>query len=317
VLDSDSGLEDFLIQRGATVDAHAAARLGRMDRLEELLDTDPTQVHARGGDGQTPLHFARNIAIAELLLARGADLDARDIDHESTAAQYMVRDRQDVARYLVQRGCRTDLLMASALGDIETVRRHLEADPECIRMNVSEDWFPKQDPRAGGSIYIWTLGPNKTAHAVAREFGHTEIFQLLLERSPADLKLGLACEYGNDALCRELLSADSDLARKLPHSERRRLVDAAQANNSAAVKRMLEAGWPLDGRGQHGATALHWAAFHGNAVMVRELIAGGAPLEMKDAQYDGTPLGWAKHGSGNSWHRQTGDYEQVIRLLSN
>jgi ankyrin repeat protein len=152
---------------------------------------------------------------------------------------------------------------------------------------------------------------------VAREFGHEEIFRLLVERSPAGLKLGLACEYGDDALCRELQSADPDLVQKLPPSERRRLANAAQENNSAAVKRMLEAGWPLDGRGQHGATALHWAAFHGNAGMVRELIERAAPLDVKDAQYAGTPLDWAKHGSQNSWHRQTGDYEQVIRLLSN
>ena len=57
------------------------------------------------------------------------------MDHESTPAQYMLRvdqtrhypqDRQDVARYLVSRGCRTDILMAAALGDAELVRQHLD-----------------------------------------------------------------------------------------------------------------------------------------------------------------------------------------------
>ena len=90
---------------------------------------DPAVVHARGGDGQTPLHFASTIEVAAYLLDHGADIDARDVDHESTPAQYMVKERQDVARYLVSRGCHTDLLMATALGDLDLARRHLDADP--------------------------------------------------------------------------------------------------------------------------------------------------------------------------------------------
>src|SRR6202047_94066 len=103
------------------------------------------------------------------------------------------KDRQNVARYLVSRGCRTDILMAAALGDEDLVRQHLDADAECIRISVSEEWVPKQDPRAGGTIYIWKLGANRTAHTVARDFGHEKIFQLLMERTPEDLKLALAC----------------------------------------------------------------------------------------------------------------------------
>ncbi len=42
------------------------------------------------------------------------------------------QDRQDVARYLVSLGCRTDILMASALGDIDLMLKRLDNDPECI-----------------------------------------------------------------------------------------------------------------------------------------------------------------------------------------
>src|SRR2546427_1390250 len=147
VLDNDSGLAPFLIERGAIVDVHAAARLGMMDRLKELISANPELVHARGGDGQTPLHFASTIEVADYLLDHGADIDARDIDHESTPAQWMLRDRQQTARHLVSRGCRTDILMAAALGDLELVRKHLDADPTCIRISVSEKCFPKGDPR--------------------------------------------------------------------------------------------------------------------------------------------------------------------------
>ena len=122
-------LAAYAIKRGAIVDSHAAARLGMMEKLRELITANPTLVHARGGDGQTPLHFAGTIQVAEFLLEHGADIDARDVDHESTPAQWMLRERQEIARYLVRRGCKTDILMAAALGDSELVRKHLDADP--------------------------------------------------------------------------------------------------------------------------------------------------------------------------------------------
>src|SRR5215831_13241034 len=73
VLDDDRGMAPFLIARGATVDANAAARLGMMDVLEGLVRADSAQVHARGGDGQTPLHVAQTIDVARWLLDHGAD----------------------------------------------------------------------------------------------------------------------------------------------------------------------------------------------------------------------------------------------------
>jgi ankyrin repeat protein len=315
VLDDDRGLASFLIERGARVDVHAAARLGMMDTLAELIQVDPALVHARGGDGQTPLHFAPSIEVAAFLLDHGADIDARDIDHESTPAQYMVRGRQEVARYLVSRGCHTDLLMVSALGDLGCVRRHLDDDAAAIRMTVSERWFPKRDPRSGGTIYIWTLGGHKTAHIVAREFGHEDVLALLLERSSDEMKLGLACELGDEALFARLLASRPDLVQTLTDDDRRKLVSAAESNNGNAVRLMLAAGWPTDVRGQHGGTSLHWAAWHGNAELVRELLRHHAAVNVKGDDHDLNPLGWALHGSENGWHRKTGDYVGVVEAL--
>src|SRR5215204_2184670 len=75
ILDAiDPELAPYAIERGAIVTAHAAARLGMMDRLKQLIKADPELVHARGGDGQTPLHFAKSVEIAEFLLDHGADI---------------------------------------------------------------------------------------------------------------------------------------------------------------------------------------------------------------------------------------------------
>jgi ankyrin repeat protein len=182
-------------------------------------------------------------------------------------------------------------------------------------MNVSEEWFPKQDPRAAGTIYTWILGRHRTAHAVARDFGHEDVFELLMERTPSDLKLALACELGDETAFREFLAKNPDATRTLSEMEQRKLPNAAQNNNAKALRLMLEAGWPVDTRGEMGATALHWAGFNGNAEMAREILRFHPALELKSQEYPGTAVAWAVYGSGNGWHRDTGDFVGTVRAL--
>ena len=101
------------------------------------------------------------------------------------------------------------------MGDVDLVRKHLDADPNSIRMSVGAGDFPMRDPRAGGTIYIWTLGADKTPHQVAREFGHENVFALLMERSPMEVKLSQACGLGDEATFKALLVAKPDLVRSL------------------------------------------------------------------------------------------------------
>jgi ankyrin repeat protein len=315
VLDSDHELTDFLIERGATLDIHAAARRGLIDVVRTLLDGDSSLARARGGDGQTPLHVAATVDVARLLLERGAEIDARDVDHESTAAQYAIRERQDVVHYLVVSGCSTDLLMAAALGDASLVRDKLDANPASIAMTVSPRWFPMRNPRAGGTIYIWTLGANKSAHAIAREFGHEEIFQLLMERSSPRLALAAACEVADEKLMASILEHHPAAAQSMNAEEQRKIVDAAENNNTETVRLMLIAGWPVSARGQHGATPLHFAAWHGNPVMTRGILERNPPLEVLDHDFTMTPLGWALHGSVHGWNRARGNYGGTVEML--
>ncbi len=305
----------YAIERGALVDIHASARLGMLARLQELLAQDPSLVHARGGDGQTPLHFASTIPVAAYLLDHGAAIDERDIDHESTPAQWMVGDRQEICRYLVDRGCATDVLMASALGNFTLVRKHLDADPACIGMRVNAECFPMKDNRAGGTIYQWTLGFYVSAHQVARKFGHEDVLQLLFERSPIPVRLIESCWLRDEAGVRSIRAQHSDFALGLSESDRRQVAHAARNNEPEVVRLMLESGMPVDAKGQHQATPLHWAAFHGNAEMARIILSYRPPLEMKDADFGGTPLGWAMHGSENGWNCQQGDYAGTVELL--
>jgi Ankyrin repeats (3 copies)/Ankyrin repeat len=305
----------YAIQRGAELTVHAAARLGMLERLKQLLTTNPELVQARGGDGQTPLHFSSTIEITDYILDKGAEIDARDVDHESTPAQYMVRSRPEIARHLIRRGCKTDILMASALGDADLVCRHLDADPECIRMRISDEYFPMVDGEKGGTIYQWELGWYVSAPQVAQSFGHPDLFRLLMERSPADEKLLNACWLHDQGMVESLLAQNSALAASLSPAGRRHLAHGARNNDLPAVRLMLVAGLPVDAVSQHHATALHWAAWHGNAEMVQLIVPHHPDLENAVNDYKSKPIGWAIHGSENGWHRQFGDYGATVETL--
>lgn len=150
---------------------------------------------------------------------------------------------------------------------------------------------------------------------LARLGGHVEVLKLLMERSPDSLKLAQAIDLGDRDLFNRLLASHPGMVKSLSPAERRKLVDAAQDKNIEAVRLMLEAGWPVDARGQHGGTALHWSAWHGNVEMARLILRFNPPLELKDSDFGGTPLGWAIHASEHGWSPGTGDYAGIASAL--
>jgi len=305
-----------LIARGANVDIWAAANLGMTGRVKELIEADPVLVNAKGGDGKRPLHYARTVEIAEFLLDRGAEIDALDDDHNSTPAQHLIGDNAEVCGFLISRGARSDLLLATALGDPALVRRHLDEDPASIGMRVSQDWFPMIDTAPnGGHIYQWTLGFHVSAFDIARKRGHKEVLELLLSRAtPLDRVMHALWSGDGDAA--DAVLATEPVIESAPSTILRQVADAARNNNTAAVKTMLGRGFPVTAVSQHGATPLHWAAFHGNPEMLRDVLRYGPPLEMPDRDFNGTPMGWVIHGAINHWRGiSTAKHGECARLL--
>jgi ankyrin repeat protein len=150
---------------------------------------------------------------------------------------------------------------------------------------------------------------------VAKQFGHEEVFFLLMARSPADVKLIVACWTGDESTVRLLLQEHPKLVAGLSADYSGHVAPAARNNNLPAVRLMLAAGLPVDALGQHRATALHWAAFQGNAEMAQEILRYDPPLELTDADFKSTPLGWAIYGSENGWHYDQSDYARTVELI--
>jgi ankyrin repeat protein len=309
---------DRLLAAGAVADACAAAQLDRPDLLATILRDDPSRVHERGGDGQTPLHFARSREVVDMLLAAGADPDARDMDHRSTPAEWMIDRRGEMARYLVKRGASADIFLAAALGLTDTVRAMLSSGPGLLALRTSHGEYAEQPP-SSYHIYHWTLGPNLSPLQVAARFRHADTVDVMTQYAGPVEKLLLACHLGDGDGARAVVREHPGIIENLGPVEQRALTDEAWGANAPAVELMLELGFDPSlpsASGPTGGTALHCAAWGGSVDCVSAILrypAGRALVNARETTYDGTPLSWCSHGSvhGNPAH----DHAGVARLL--
>lgn len=310
-----------LLAAGAVPDACAAAHLDRADLLASMLAADPSRVHERGGDGQTPLHFARSREVVDLLLGAGADIDARDVDHRSTPAQWMLQGRHgagryDLARYLVERGAATDIFLACALGLTDRARQLVADDPSVLGLRTNHPPYGEEPP-SSFHIYTWTIGQRRTPMEVAAQFAREDTLAALRELATPRQRFIAACTLGDERDTRAVLLEHPGLMDQLDAVDHQALPAAAWASNVPAVELMLALGFPLDTPGQDNGTALHCAAWQGSVACVAAVLrhpGGPALLTVRDSTHGGTPLGWCCHGSQNGANRDA-DYPAVARLL--
>jgi ankyrin repeat protein len=295
-----------------------------------LLDAGADPGARAGRDAHwTPLRCAvagaANPPITRLLLERGAVPD----DHDLYLAGFGDDDHQCL-RLLLDHAAglpalaRTALAAPISINDAEGVRLLLEAgaDP---RRYVGDDAADGEPPRpvvnaavdAGCSPELVELllahggdpdapGPDgRSPYARATAEGRADLAALLLRNGAADNATDVdrflsACQRADEGEVRRRVSRDPGLPGRLTDAQRGdAIVHAAEAGYTAAVRLMLDLGFPVAGRGgEHGSTALHAAAYSGSADTVRLLIGRGADLEARDTTWDSTALDWAAVGSG-------------------
>ncbi|MEQ1856193.1 MAG: ankyrin repeat domain-containing protein [Longimicrobiales bacterium] len=310
-----------LLRAGSVPDACGAAQMDRPDLLRALLVTDPSRVHERGGDGQTPLHFARSREVVDLLLAHGADIDARCVDHRSAPAHWMLQGkrgvgRYDLALYLVERGAPVDLFLAAALGLTDHLREMLARDPSLVDLRTGMGEYGEQPP-SSFHIYTWTLGQHLSPLQVAAQFEQGEALSLLESLSTPKDRLLAACASGQAEEARAIVREHPGLVAALSPEDRRVLPDAAWAGRASAVDLMLSLGFDAAALGQDNGTVLHCAAWQGSAACIEVALrypAVRALVEHRDGVHGSTPLGWCCHGARFS-RNGGGDYSRVARLL--
>ena len=97
---------EYLLQFARIWDA---VKFGGLDRVRTLLRENPECVNVRDDEGRTPLHYPykdtqHGEEIIELLIAHGADINAKDNAGRTPADQMLQNGRRDLAEVLRRHG---------------------------------------------------------------------------------------------------------------------------------------------------------------------------------------------------------------------
>ena len=309
-----------MAQQNADQAVHQAAAAGLTDKLAEMLALSPSLIDAKGMDGRTPLHCAGTVAVAAFLLDHGARIDARDEDHNSTPAQWRIGESPDVARFLLERGAKADIFLASALGDVALAQKLVTEDRGCLAQRIGKlpEFPPVGHQGRGGTIYQWTLRFNSYPHQIALMKGHQEMFDFLYAASDTVTRLLVNCVLGRRAEALAIAKEHPDIVPGLPDVDRELVAKYCWETNTNfdAVRLMLDLGFPVaHPERSHGYTPLHNAAWAGSGDLVELLITRGHPVDIRHPGHSATPLSWALYDCLVEKRHPEGEFARVVKAL--
>ena len=242
----------------------AAADRGDTATAAALLSRQPSLVNSRKSNGDTPLHAAAyqgDLALARLLLERGADVNAANQGGLTPLHEAADSGRREMLELLLSRGASVSATFRNDNTDritalhVATSRGNREA-AELLLNHGAE-----VNARAGN-------GATPLHDAVTS--GNREVVELLLQRG-AEVNA-------------KLKNANTDGITPL-HI-------AAAKDRREAAEALLGHGAEVNARAGNGATPLHDAAVSGSAAVAELLLVRGADVNARTSQ-GSTPLALA------------------------
>jgi ankyrin repeat protein len=300
----------LLLAAGASADTNDGGRPRFRSALKgsvEVNNPDVTAVLLAAGanpDLGQPIAEAaahRDLRCLRLLLSRGARVAGTwalgaAVDHDDPGAATLLLDALAAAGGRAADAATEALSEAAATASLAVVSALLTAGA---------------DPRAGDSdgtsaLRLAVRAGNGETAARLRALGAVE------DDTDVDRFLG-ACLNGDRAAAERLLAGHPDLRGRLTDEDRAVICDAAAFRPAQTLALLLDLGFPAQA-GAFDEQPLHSAAYGGNASAVQVLLAAGAEVDARDAQFDATPLAFATVGSGER-AGQPGDWTGTVRLL--
>ena len=255
-----------------------------------------------GGSSQPP--HPRQHELARLLLERGADPN-----DEQTLYNRHFRRGDDHLVLLLEFGLGRDQGGPWLREFPDRMRSPAQMLVEELWSAARKGYFERVKLLVahGADVNATGFRDGRTPLKAALRAGQVEIASYLLEHGAlapepdADEAFAAACIAGRREEVAASVARDPRLLDRLDHHRRVEMLHrAVEANRPDGIRLMAELGFPLGDMTRHdgvginlAATPLHNAASLGNLDMVKLLIALGARTDVRDPQYNGTPLGWA------------------------
>jgi len=254
---------------------------GDIAALKRLLVEDPELVRARStrvNHFDPPMHRS---TLLHYLAANGVE----------GYRQRSPKNAADVAKVLLEAGADPDALSWAYGGQCTTMSLLVSSTPPAdagVQVPLVEtliDYGASTSPAGEGN---WT-SPIETALV----FGKHDAAQALVRRGAPVQSVAAAAGLGRI----------DDLQRMLPTASitdrHRALALATKSGQVEATRVLLDAGEDpnrFNPPGTHAHTPpIHQAIAAGHLDVVKLLVDRGARLDIRDAIYQGTPLGWAKY----------------------
>ena len=251
---------------------HSAAVFNYYE-IAELLIANGADMNAKSRRGGTPLHRAAwrgHKEVAALLIAEGADVKTKDEVGRTPldmASQYKETETAALLRkHGGKSGAEDSLHVAAWVGNIEAVKQHLIAG---VNMNAK--------------IKLYSHLGNTPLHNAAGG-GHKEVVELLIAGSADVNATDRDGETPLDTAIRRKHPEITDLLRKhggKTKKELNELLSATGEGDIKAVKQHLAAGADVNAKDHRKRTPLLIAAFADRKEIAELLIAEGANVNAK------------------------------------
>jgi ankyrin repeat protein len=307
-------IHDVDRSRSARVDSRTprtplyyAALCGFRDLVERLIVRYPKQISAPAGRYGTPLHATLveggHVEVSELLIERGADVNALNEDKSIPLHFASQFGHLDVAKRLLAHGASvnsktnvgwTPLHSAAYLGRFQIARILLENK---ARVNI-------QDSDGRTPLHRALEGP---------ESGNlkSEVVRLLLDHNAnvhVDDKRGktplhFAASHGGLEATRILLECDADVNSRDHHGSTPLLL-ASEYGHTEVVQLLLEHNAEVHVRDGEGETPLHCAALGGQLEVTRILLALNVDVNSRN-----------HHGTTPLLHASENGHADVVQFL--
>ncbi|KAJ4306633.1 hypothetical protein N0V88_001438 [Collariella sp. IMI 366227] len=277
---------------------HRVAEIS-IEHQQELIDAllaAGARIDQRNHKGEMPIHCARETSVVELLVSRGASLEAQDCNGATPLMRAMsgMRYAQKMSS-LLDMGARGDtrdfqgrtlLHKISARGGTSETRRR--EGLECLEQLITRGLDPKLVDNAG----------NTPLHDLAQHSTDTAKFEALVRHGvepdainhAGQTVLHILSEGGWPEVFELALGACKSL--EAPDFQGRRPIHVAARAHTGVVLRLMNAGADISAATNEGHTPLHLAAWARKSNTVGLLLQAGAVVDAVDKK-GRTPLYYA------------------------